>query len=392
MVVAVDTLFMSARFRRTGTGVYLRHLLSEWIKGVGQEFPGIELHGFSHSGANWARNRFRSPLLHVHETRALENKGLWLLGGMALQSAKIGADLVFLPTAQHSLPGWSASVVATILDAIPKRLPSGMNRSSARLHAMTWINARLARRIITISSWSKRDLVEIYGVKPERVHVTYLGYDSDLFNPSEADPETSADLLRRLGIQQPFVLHHGMVQLRKNVHRLIQAWELIHETSPGFDTQLVLAGPMGHGHEEILKVHNAAPHREKIILTGELSDAELALLIKNATLCVIPSLYEGFCLPMVEAMACGVPTVVANTSCLPEISGNVLEYFDPASIEEMAGTMRRALEDSCLRDRLRSKGLARAAEFSWQRCARETLQILNETFNDSGRKPTQRDA
>ena len=149
---------------------------------------------------------------------------------------------------------------------------------------------------------------------------------------------------------------------------------------------------MGHGHEEILKVHNAAPHREKIILTGELSDAELALLIKNATLCVIPSLYEGFCLPMVEAMACGVPTVVANTSCLPEISGNVLEYFDPASIEEMAGTMRRALEDSCLRDRLRSKGLARAAEFSWQRCARETLQILNETFNDSGRKPTQRDA
>jgi glycosyltransferase involved in cell wall biosynthesis len=390
MVVAVDTLFMSERFRRTGTGVYLRHLLSEWIKVVEREFPEIELHGFTSARARWRRNGFNNALLHVHQTRALDSKALWLLGGMALQSAKVGADLVFLPTAQHSFPGWSAPVVATILDAIPKRLPSSMNPSSAWLHAKTWINARLARRIITISSWSKRDLVEIYGVKPERVHVTYLGYDSDLFNSSEADPESSADLLRRLGVHEPYVLHHGMVQLRKNVHRLIQAWELVHATCPDLDTQLVLAGPMGHGHEEILRVRNAAPHRKKIILTGELADAELALLIKNAALCVIPSLYEGFCLPMVEAMACGVPTIVSSSSCLPEISGNVLEYFDPASIEEMAGTIRRALEDSCLRDRLRVKGLSRAADFSWQRCARETMQILIETFNDSGRKRAQR--
>jgi len=392
MVVAVDTLFMSERFRRTGTGVYLRHLLSEWMKVVEQEFPGIELHGFASAGANWAQNGFHHPRLHVHDTRALDNKGLWLLGGMAFQSAKLRADLVFLPTAQHSLPGWSAPVVATILDAIPKRLPSSMTPSSALLRAKSWINAKLARRIITISSWSKRDLVEIYGVTPEKVSVTYLGYDSDLFNSSEADPESSADLLRRLGVRQPYVLHHGMVQLRKNVHRLIQAWELIQERYPELDTQLVLAGPMGHGYEEILEVRNSAAHSEKIIFTDELSDIELALLIKNATLCVMPSLYEGFCLPMVEAMACGVPTIASSSSCLPEISGGVLEYFDPASIEEMATTMRRALEDSGLRYRLRSRGLRRAAEFSWRRCARETMQILIETFNESGRKGAQRHA
>lgn len=379
MLVAVDTLFMSQRLRRTGTGVYLRRLLSEFIRLAEHEFRSVELHGFASAKANWAHNGFNNALLHVHETRALDIKGLWLLGGMALQTAKLGADLVFLPTAQHSFPGWSAPVVATILDAIPKRLPRSLNPGSAKLEAMTWINAKLSRRIITISSWSKRDLIEIYGVQPEKVDVTYLGYDSDHFNPDEADPKANQEFLSRLGIRPPYILHHGMVQLRKNIHRLIQAWAMMSQRFSDLDTQLVLAGPKGHGYEEILKVRNAAPHCERVILAGELSDDEMALLVKNATLCVIPSLYEGFCLPLVEAMACGVPTVVSNSSCLPEVSGNALEYFDPYSVEEMSLVIRRALEDSCLRNRLRSNGLARAAEFSWQRCARETLHIFEKT-------------
>jgi alpha-1,3-rhamnosyl/mannosyltransferase len=177
-----------------------------------------------------------------------------------------------------------------------------------------------------------------------------------------------------------------MVQLRKNVQRLIRAWDRVHEAWEDFDPQLVLAGPMGHGHEEVLKTREASPNRDQIILTGTLHQVELGLLVKNASLCVVPSLYEGFCLPMVEAMACGVPTVVSNCSCLPEVSGGVLEYFDPYSVEEMAEIMRRALEDSGLRDRLRQKGLVRAAQFSWERCARDTLRIFTETLDRSERK------
>ncbi len=120
--------------------------------------------------------------------------------------------------------------------------------------------------------------------------------------------------------------------------------------------QLVLAGPMGFGHEEILRVREASPNRDQIILTGELSDAELVALIKNAFLCVIPSLYEGFCLPMVEAMACGVPTVASNSSRMPEVSGGVLEYFDPLSVEQMAETMIRVLEDSELEEESGGEG------------------------------------
>jgi glycosyltransferase involved in cell wall biosynthesis len=386
MIIAVDTLFMSKRLRQTGTGVYLFHLLSECLRIARAGGLDFEFHGFVAPRDNWANSGFASPFLKVHKTVVMAHSRLWLLGGMAIHTARVRPHLVFLPTAQHSLPSRRAPVVTTIHDAMFKRLPSGQVKHARRLHAWTWLNAKLASRILTVSSWSKQDLVEIYGLDPEKVEVTYNGYDRQLYSGIAPDPDASAALLARLGISRPFVLHHGMVELRKNVHRLIQAWDRMMERNKGFNAQLVLAGGMGLGHEQILKLREASASRDQIIFTGALPDAELATLIKNATLCVIPSLYEGFCLPMVEAMACGVPTVASNSSCIPEVSGGVLEYFDPYSIEEMAETIRRALEDISLRERLRRRGLARAADFSWERCARQTLRIFAETSTSYGRK------
>jgi glycosyltransferase involved in cell wall biosynthesis len=385
VIVAVDTLFMLKQFRYTGTGVYLYNVLSQCLRIAGVATPKVEFHGFIPPNDNWAINGFVSPFLRVHRAPALARQRLWLLGGMAIHTARVRPDLVFLPTAHHSLPGRCAPVVTTILDAMPKRLPAGLVMHATRFHAMTWLNTKLASKIITISSWSKQDLVEIYGLDPEKIAVTYLGYDKRLYNQVIPDVEAGSAPLARFGIRRPFVLHHGMAELRKNVHRLIQAWDRVMEQNKSFDCQLVLAGPMGLGQEEIRKAREASPYRDQIIPTGALPGAELATLIKNATLCVIPSLYEGFCLPLVEAMACGVPTVASNSSCIPEVSGGILEYFDPLSVEEMAEVIRRALEDSELRDRLREKGLARAAQFSWERCAQETLRVLTET--DMGHRP-----
>ena len=385
MVIAIDTLFLCKQFRYTGTGVYLFHLLSECLRIAGIAAPNLEFHGFAPPNDNWANDGFVSPFLRVHKASVLARRRLWLLGGMAICAARVRPDLVFLPTAHHSLPGRYAPVVTTILDAMPKRLPPGLiGKQAMPFRAMTWLNSKLATKIVTISSWSKQDLVEIYDLDPEKVEVTYLGYDKRFYNEIAPDPEATAVLLSRFGIRRPFVLHVGMVQLRKNVDRLIQAWDHLMERNKGFDAQLVLAGPMGLGHEQILRVREASPNRDRIILTGPLSDADLATLVKNASLCVIPSLYEGFCLPMVESMACGIPTVASNASCLPEVSGGVLEYFDPYSIEEMAGIIRLALEDSSVRDRLRNAGLSRTAEFSWERCARETMRIFAETCASQG--------
>jgi glycosyltransferase involved in cell wall biosynthesis len=379
LVVAVDTLFLSGRYQYTGTGVYLSRLLSACLRVSEGSGRGIEFRGFAPRGERWDGNGLASPLLSVRESWALSHRRAWLLGGMALNTSLSHPDVVFLPTAHWAIPNPLIPTVTTILDAMPFRLPAEMVASRKRLCGMTRINARLARRIITISSWSKRDLVDLFNLDPGRVDFTYLGYDKRFYNSAPGEKVPTDLLLSRLGIRRPYVLHHGMVQLRKNLVRLVQAWGQITEGPGGLDVQLVLAGPPGLGQEQIEEAAASSPKSERIVLTGALESSELALLVKNASICVIPSLYEGFCLPLVEAMACGVPTIASNSSCIPEISGGVLEYFDPLSVEEMAEAMRRALEDSDLRERLRRDGLARAAEFSWERCARETLEIFART-------------
>jgi len=390
MKIAIDTMFLRQTYEHTGTAVYLKNMLNECLRICETNSLDMEFHGFIGPQDTWNKNGPVSPYWRVHKARILGRKRIWSLGGMALRTASVRPDLVFLPTGQHCVPASLAPVVTTILDAIPRRIPSLVGRGSTRLHMMTWLNAKLATKIITISEWSKRDLIEVYGLSPAAVEVTYLGYNKQQYNEAPPDVGASAALLGRLGIRRPFILHHGMVQLRKNVHRLIQAWDRFRERHKEFDAQLVLAGPIGFGHEEILSIREASPNRDQIILTGALPGTELATLLKNAFLCVIPSLYEGFCLPMVEAMACGVPTVASNSSCMPEVSGGVLEYFDPFSVEQMAKTMIHVFEDSDLRKSLRERGLQRAAEFSWQRCAKETLRVFAATVAGEGRTPVDR--
>ena len=142
------------------------------------------------------------------------------------------------------------------------------------------------------------------------------------------------------------------------------------------DFDLVLVGQLGWESDDIVNAAAKRDDRGRVILAGMLDDSDLALIIKGASLAVVPSLYEGFSLPMVEAMACGVPTIASNTSCLPEISGNALAYFDPLSVEDIAACMHAVLRDSDLNRRLRQKGIDRAREFTWERCARQTLNVL----------------
>jgi alpha-1,3-rhamnosyl/mannosyltransferase len=138
---------------------------------------------------------------------------------------------------------------------------------------------------------------------------------------------------------------------------------------------LLLVGAYGWRYEGIVRTAQSCK-RGRVQLIGAVPDEELAVLLKGAELSVIPSLYEGFCYPMIESMACGVPTIVSSASCLPEVSAGILHYFDPQSVEDIADAITRGLEDSELRRRLSDAGAKRAAEFSWERCARETIAAL----------------
>jgi glycosyltransferase involved in cell wall biosynthesis len=238
-------------------------------------------------------------------------------------------------------------------------------------------SAKSSAAIITVSENSRQDIIRICGVPESRVHVAYEGYNRALFNSVPPESVPLEQLLARLGIRQPYILHHGAIQPRKNLPRLIAAYQRVLARNSQLDCDLVLAGPLAWQHEETLNAaqdHNAG--KGKVILTGALNDRDLSLLVRGALLEVIPSLYEGFCLPMVEAMASGVPTIAANSSCLPEISGGVLRYFNPDSIDDMALCMETVLLSRDLQSELVQRGRERAQKFSWDHCAQETLSVV----------------
>jgi glycosyltransferase involved in cell wall biosynthesis len=274
------------------------------------------------------------------------------------------------------LPSRIVPVAVTIHDAMPAKLPASIIPKSPLARASNWISAKWSQKIFTDSENSKRDLVETYDLQPEKVSVIYLGYNASIYKPSKHDSPTEGRLMDVHGVRRPYILHHGMVQQRKNLVRLIKAYRAYISKRKNYGIQLVLAGGFGWGSDEIRMEAQKKSGYSGIIFTGPLQDSELAGLIRGASLCVIPSLYEGFCLPLVEAMACGAPTIASNSSCIPEVSGQILRYFDPFSIEEIATRIEQALEDTSLREELRQRGLKRASEFSWKRCAQETLHAL----------------
>ncbi len=316
------------------------------------------------------------------ETGLLRLDHLWRLGLVNLASARSGADLLFSPS-PHIIPMGSIPVVTTIHDAtlITSSSHASWKNVSSRFLAAS--AARFSKQIITVSNWSKKDVVEIYGLPPERVSVVYEGYDENTFNAAPTEPESLQPVLDHHGIRTPYLFHHGAIQPRKNLVRLIEAYRLLLERHSQLDLQLVLAGPLGWRYEEILRAANETTGRGKVILTGPLPAEQLAMLVKGAAACVIPSLYEGFCLPMIECMACGVPTVVSSASCLPEISGGVLRYFDPKSVEDIAGTIWDVMDNPSLQAQLSRKGKERSARFCWRKCAEETLEVLLRTAQGS---------
>lgn len=307
----------------------------------------------------------------------MQRDRLWRLGGASIAAARADADLLFAPV-PALLPLGRVPVVCTIHDVTPVMAPSHSRAVVWQQRCFLGAAARRSRRIIAVSESSKADLANVFGLPEEKIEVVYNGVDKTVFNGQPADLNEQRRVLSKIGVKKPYIFHHGAIQPRKNLARLIQAYRLLLARNRNLDFDLVLAGALGWRYEETVK----EAHRDgcgRVVLAGALEDHELALLLKAASLVVIPSVYEGFCLPMVEAMACGAPVIAAKTSCLPEISGGALRYFDPLSVEDVAAYMELVLEDSGIRNSLIERGRQQAAKFDWGRCAQETLAVLRRT-------------
>jgi glycosyltransferase involved in cell wall biosynthesis len=374
--IAIDSWTLASRFRCQGTYVYAQNVLREFKKiaraGTGMRFALFA----SGRNGNDAISIAPEENFELCSSSLLDYDRLWRFGGAGLSAARSQADVIFVPTAA-TLPIGRVPAVCTIHDVTPITMPSHSKKVGTMQHVLMKGCARFSRAIITSSECSKEDIVALLGVPEEKVSVVHDGCDHAVFNAKPADPAAVASMRLRLGIDKPYVLHHGTIQPRKNLKRLIEAFRLMLARNRWLDLDLVLAGQMGWASDEIVEAaRNSSGGRGRVILAGVVSEADLAMLIKGAEMAVVPSLYEGFSLPMVESMACGTPAIASRTSCLPEISGNVLAYFDPLSIDDMATCMQSALTDSQMRERLREKGIERASQFTWERCARETLDVL----------------
>jgi glycosyltransferase involved in cell wall biosynthesis len=373
--VAFDSSALKPRYRNHGIQVYAHNLLGALRDGA--PAYGMEIRPFVSSVEESNPVFAKGPNFRPRKTSLLQFDRVWRYGGASVAAFIDDADILLNPNGA-SLPIRAlVPSVTTIHDLTPMVVPCFPRRITALLKFLLARSAKASAAIITVSEHSKRDIVRLCRVDESKVHVVYEGYDRALFNDLPPEPGALHMLLARLGIHRPYILHHGAIQPRKNLVRLIAAYRLMLERNGALDFDLVLAGPQAWQFEETVTAgqDNAGSHG-RVVLTGALSDQNLSLLLRGAALEVVPSLYEGFCLPMVEAMACGIPTLAANSSCLPEVSGGVLRYFDPYSVEGMAACMQEALQSQDLRSELSARGKAHVQKFSWELCAEETLAVV----------------
>jgi glycosyltransferase involved in cell wall biosynthesis len=376
--VAFDASTLKSRYCHHGIQVYTRNLLGA-LRGAA-EGRGVEIRPFVPSIDEWTAGAFAGqPGFRPRKSALIRFDRVWRYGGATARAWLDGADIMLNPNGASLPIGSLLPTVTTIHDLTPMVMPCFPRRITLLLKFLLSRSARSSAAIITVSEHSRQDIVRICGVQRSKVHVVYEGYDRAHFHDAPPDLAALHVLRARLGISRPYILHHGAVQPRKNLPRLIAAYAEILARNPKLNFDLVLAGPLAWQFEEtVVAAKSACKGRAKVILAGALCDQDLSLLLRGAELEVIPSLYEGFCLPMLEAMACGVPTIAANSSCLPEISGRVLRYFDPYSVEEMAACMEEVLRSSELRAELIGRGKQRAKQFSWELCAEQTLNVLEQ--------------
>lgn len=345
--------------------------------------------------ANWRTKVLKWPL-----------KYLWTQIRLSWEMIFQPPDVLFVPS--HALPlCCRAKTVITIHDLGFERFPNAYpfwQRIYTRF-VYQWAG-RFADQIIVPSEFTQKELIQLYKVKAGKVKVIYLGYDQSLFQPiddqkqidpvrnSKKDPllrspeakppyglapaniEDNSQIsngveavLNQYQIKKPYLLSVGRLEKKKNIKNLLAAFTILQTLYPYL--QLVLVGQPAYGYNEIKKLKT-----NNIVEVGHIAHQNLPPLYAGAECFVFPTLYEGFGLPILEAMACGCPVATSKNSSLPEVAGLAASYFDPQNVEEMAKTVLKILKDREVRETMIQKGLERVKLFSWEKCARETLRIL----------------
>ncbi len=377
----------AAVHRRAGLGRYAESLVRALVGSGGSPPNGAQ--GEPPYGLFYNRERGIESLPGLDHlparTVALGYKP-WRMVVWVGQLARVGFDrllphgALFHATEHLLLPLRSVPTVLTVHDLIFRHLPQHhkpLNRWYLNLTLPLF--CRRATHIIAISECTRRDLMAAYDVTPGKITVIHEAADPR-FRPQPSDPVTA--VRERYGLPPKYLLFVGTIEPRKNLTRLLHAFEALHDEQ--MTEALVVVGRRGWLCGDFFAELERSPVRDAVLLPGFVPDEDLPAVYAGAQALVFPSLYEGFGLPALEAMACGTPVACSNTASLPEVAGDAALYFDPGDEGSIIEALRPLLSDADLRRDLVDRGLQQAARFSWERAAAETQAVYRDVIEGAG--------
>ncbi|MEK6813475.1 MAG: glycosyltransferase family 1 protein [Nitrospirota bacterium] len=292
---------------------------------------------------------------------------------------KAGADIFHGPAFLIPFRSPTFRTVVTVHDLVvflhPETVP---RRYSLYMKWLVRMAVRRADRIIAVSECTRLDLMNILGVDSSRIVVIPEAAGPEFGPPG---PERVESVLNRYNINGRYLLHVGNLEPKKNLPRVIRAFDRVKRMPGGADLSLVIAGKKGWLYDEIFRTANAVS-ANAIRFLGYVPRDEMAAIYAGASCFVFPSIYEGFGLPVLEAMACGTPVVTSNISSMPEVAGRAAVLVDPYDEESIASGILAVVSDPSLQSTLRREGILRSRTFSWDRAARETLALYRDVYNE----------
>jgi len=377
MLVGVDA---SRAFVSQSTGT--EHYSLQIIRALIQTRGGNRLRLYSRNPPppNTARQLSLSESV---ESVVLPFPRLWTHLGLAYELWQHPPGVLFVPA--HVLPlVCHVPSVVTVHDLGYLHLPDTHPRLERwYLDWSTRRHARIAQRLIADSEATRHDLIQCYNASPEKIRVVYPGRDESLLPVVDRDQIERAE--SRYDVAGDYLLYLGTLRPRKNLYRLVQAFA---RAKRDLDTSvsLVLAGKAGPHAMELAQLADELHIADSVVFTGYIRDEDKAALLSGALGLVFPSLYEGFGLPLLEAMSCGVPILTSSVSSLPEVAGEAALLVDPTSEPQIAEGIRRIITDRDLRQRLVARGFERVTQFSWRSAALDLWTVFEEVCSARGQE------
>ena len=365
MLIGIDAS-RAAKAHHTGTEIYAYQLIRALSSFT---TPDLRLRLYTHQPPHPSGWPYGPHL----ETRVIPFPRLWTHLRLTAEIHRHPPDALFVPA--HVLPlHCPVPAAVTVHDLGYHYHPEAHPLFQRKYLAWTTRrHIRVANHVIVDSAATRADLVQHYQADPARISVVHLGRNPDLQRVESLD--LIAQVKEKYRLNGPYLLYIGTLQPRKNLLRLVTAFQQVAQNHP---VKLVLAGGKGWLYDDIFARIQALGLGERVLLPGYIAEEDKAALISGATVYVFPSLYEGFGLPLLEAMACGTPVLTSNVSSLPEIAGDAALLIDPLDVAAITAGLNRLLSELSLRQTLIDRGYRRVQEFSWDKAARQIVEILRQ--------------